>query len=444
MGNRPSELGERRHEDRRTGVDGFAGWTGISLQGGPSTIPDDKVWDAQNVRLQGRIYFTRGGQAKINTLNIEEIQGFYDATDIGAANTDDDGAGTPYNAVYVAGNSVETGNGELIHIDTESNITTTTITTGRPAAANIMFYNDAYYGGANISPDAKVITLPIETELFTLPKTGSLAVMSGGVVAGGDIYVGWMDAQVGSQDHVISRWDGTLHEEFRVNNTNNGGLFLGVLGSTPIAGYTRTYLGGGLFAPTSIYVRNGGGTWDTVAIPTVSAQHIICDFAEYAGRLYFLVVDKNGGGGGDLDRVYILSTDGSSVTLDRTIVVTPVVATCTGALGVVGSTLYYWYHDGSSGAGFSKVGSYNGTAWNDGVVDLFVQIGAGYSKGLGFVAGPHGADAVYIDASNNVDVWESDGTNLAGTWTKVLTTLPADVTPLGTLVPPRALVRVAS
>lgn len=79
------ELGERIHVDALKGVEGFPGFKGISRDGDPSSIPDTNVWNAENLRLAGGEFKSRGGQAKVNTASVGsvDIQGFFDATDVG-------------------------------------------------------------------------------------------------------------------------------------------------------------------------------------------------------------------------------------------------------------------------------------------------------------------------------------------------------------------------
>lgn len=81
---KPRELGERLHIDTFPGALGFPGWQGMVREGDPAAIPDTALWRAQNVRLRGREYTSRGGQVKVNTLSAGtfDIQGFFDASDI--------------------------------------------------------------------------------------------------------------------------------------------------------------------------------------------------------------------------------------------------------------------------------------------------------------------------------------------------------------------------
>ena len=78
------ELGERLHVDAHPGVAGFLGWSGIFRAGDPASIPDSALWNGQNIRLDGKIFVVRGGQAKVNsvTLGNLDVQGFFDATDV--------------------------------------------------------------------------------------------------------------------------------------------------------------------------------------------------------------------------------------------------------------------------------------------------------------------------------------------------------------------------
>lgn len=86
MALKEQELGERIHIDALKGVLGFPGFRGIRREGDPASIPDSNVWNAENLRLQGGEFISRGGQAKVNadTIGSFDIQGFFDATDIGA------------------------------------------------------------------------------------------------------------------------------------------------------------------------------------------------------------------------------------------------------------------------------------------------------------------------------------------------------------------------
>ena len=426
--------------DFRPKVGKFPRWIGCSKDGDEGSGPTNQTAEALNVRSDGEGYICRGGLTKaITNTATSDLDGIWEAGDPGAADAAViDLSGTPYSPMYLLGSKGETGAYTLIHVDTDTGVidlplgVNETTAEGVPGAVDYSGGQYALVAGSG-SLTGRVISLPAGTTLFTLPVTGVGCKIHTMLAVGTDLYISWTDVISGSSvKHTISRWNGSaLSLELEVSDTEGNGWWfnLGALGTTPYAAL-RENTNTGI---ELMYKRTGVATWTTMAVPG-GGIYKAKQLQEYDGRLYFIGTDDATIDGED-DQVLIYSTDGSSVTLDRSIAIAPSSFIPYVGLGVVGTDLYYWYQDGQDGSSYNMVGKFDGATWDDAVVDLQVYITTYSHSGPGaFVCSVYGANLVVIvNATNNIQIWESPGTDIAGIWTLALEIENDGINHFGTL-----------
>lgn len=381
-------------------------YLGVNTQKPALALLDGEGVEGINLRIKGGRPISRGGQAKVNVDTIAPIHGFTDTTSDAGINPNrelNEDIGTPYNALYAIGNDAE---GAFVHIDKASLVVVTTglHDAGRPSSVPIDWNGGVVAGIAFGETETEVTAVPSLLTLFPITHAGTSAKCTSLLAMGTDLLAVWDDSGIGI---FVGLWDGAhLTTDLAVPNTLSGVLmkFQGTawLGHSPPGGSPLN----------TIYRRRpGAGSWATLSLPSATAfrtHHGI----SYRGRLYVI--------GEDTDEFVIYSTDGLTFVKERTISVVAT-APAVAQLAVIRGNLYYWYHDGTDGADFSMIGKFDGASWDDDNKNLGAQIDSqGYARGLGFVGGHDGADAIYADESGNIHVWESDGINIFGTWTKVL------------------------
>lgn len=425
------EKGVRSPYEVRFGIT-HPSYLGVNTQKSALSLTDAEGVEGVNLRVKGGRPVCRGGQAKVNVSTIAPIHGFTDTTSDAGLNASADkalsGDGTPYNLMYVIGNQADGTAGVFVHIDRESNVVISTpVESGAIPSAPPVRYGDGDVGAiSHDETETEVLTIPGLVSLFELPHVGTSGNCTGLLALGSDLLAAWLDSGAGVK---VSLWDGsTLTQDLLVVG-GGGGDFKTLYAATLCEFQGTAYLGlaPGLTAVNSLYKRlPGAGSWTTIAYPGATVFRALHGLA-YNGRLYVI--------GEDSGAFVIYSTDGNTLTKERTISVSassPAVA----QLAIVRGVLYYWYHDGTSGASFSKIGKFDGASWLDVEIDLGAQVGAlSYTRGLGIVGGHDGANVVFADNSGNLHVWESDGITLSKAWSKVLTNA-AGVYGNGSTTPP--------
>jgi len=422
------EKGIRSPYEVRFGIT-HPSYLGVNTQKPALALTDAEGVEGINLRIKGGRPISRGGQAKVNVDTIAPIHGFTDTTsDAGInpnaeLNTD---IGTPYNAMYVHGNSDEVTGAGFVHVDRASNVVVASSLhdAGRPTAVPID-YNGGDYGAMVFGEtDAEVLSLPSKDTLFVLPRLGSIATCYSLLAMDGpDLLAAWVDG--GNSSTKVSLWNGSiLLQDLLIAAEMRFVTLMKFQGTA--------YLG---IAPdvtpnNNLYKRlPGAGAWTTIAYPSAT-NFRVHHGTEFAGRLYII--------GEDAGAFVIYSTDGNTLVKERTIAVTatsPAVA----QFAVVRGSLYYWYHDGTTGGSFSLIGRFDGASWEDGHKNIGAQVSAlSYTRGYGFVGGHDGANIVFGDDAGDMHFWESDGINLFGTWTKVLTYAAGMGGDVSLTPPPRA------
>jgi hypothetical protein len=415
----------------RTKVKTFPLWKGVNREGDPSQIPGNQLRMARNIRPDSEGYACRGGQTKAaDNAATSDMDGIFEANDIGApelAAVDDPNAGTPYSPLWLMGSTGETDNLTILHVDTES-LTISESSSGEhligpsstPAATD---FDDTQYGlftAAELT--GWVGEIPrggSSTVLFDLPVTGNGCQAASIMALGSDLYVSWNHHTAASTViiHTISRWDGvTLTPELEVTDSEASWYFmLGKQGITAYAAVYETVSGTGI---NLIYARTVPGSWTSLPIPGVNRcqPQQLCEFG---GELWFAVMDDTNDDTLQ-DALLLYSTDGVTVTQERTVALSPQPAIA--CIGTDGFDLYYWYHDSGDGSSYNVVGRYHAGVFNDTYKDLQPDT-AGYTSAAigGFMVSPFGADLVVLNTNEteNIEIWESPLHDIAGTWTKV-------------------------
>lgn len=422
-------------------------YEGVNTQKAPMSLRDSEGPTGINLRIIGGRPINRGGQTRLNADTIQTIHGFYDTTSEGAENARA-GPAAPHNAFYAMGAILESSPalGEFLHVGVDGVFLETTIEEASTASGSVVDYGGSQYGAVVVGTTATVVALPGGTTvLFTLPSTGVAVEITGMVVQGTNLYVAWVDDQgTGGFDYKISKWDGaSLTEDYSDTSADHRAIILGLFGTTPYAGFVDQFNS----ATNTILKRVSAGTWSSISLPSATwfKAH---SFAVLGLRLYVIGSDDtNTDGDEDVFRIY--STDGSTATLDRTIANPAVPVSPAGVtisqLGVVGTDLYYWYHDGVGGVQFSVIGKYNGSTWTDTFKDIGADLASeSYKKILGFVISADGADVVALDDIMGVHIWQSPGPDISGTWTRVLSYTSTGMFYLHSLQPPTMMKGVVS
>lgn len=70
--------------DFRTGVHGFPDWKGVCKEGSDAFPDGNQLVDCKNIRPAITGYKCRGGQDKASTQATSDVDGIWDAGDIGA------------------------------------------------------------------------------------------------------------------------------------------------------------------------------------------------------------------------------------------------------------------------------------------------------------------------------------------------------------------------
>lgn len=423
------EKGVRSPYEVRFGIT-HPSYLGVNTQKSALALTDAEGVEGINLRVKGGRPISRGGQQKVNVAAVQPIHGFTDTTSDAGLNGSADAdlntdLGTPYNAMYVIGNIADSFEGSFVHIDRASAVVVSTPPDDAavPSALPIR-YNGVYVGAiAHDETDAEIVTVPGLVSLFELPHVGSQANCTSLLALGSDLLAAWLDTGAGVK---VSLWDGSNLTQDLLVVGGGGGDFYTFYAATLCEFQGTAYLGmATASAVVGLYRRlAGSGSWTSIAYPgetNFRVHHML----SYRSRLYII--------GDDSGSFVIYSTDGLTLVKERTIG-SALGAHAVAQFAIVRDVLYYWYHDGGTGAVFNHIGKFDGASWNDTEKSLAQDVPA-YTRGFGFVGGHDGADVVYADDSGNIHVWESDGINIFGTWTKVLTNA-AGVYGVGSTTPP--------
>jgi len=347
--------------------------------------------------------------------------------------------------MYTIGNSALGVDGVAVHVDTASTFTTAARAGDGRLTAPVEEWNDLLVCGIGYDETNASIGTIVGTDigdLIQMPKTGiSAEVFSLCPLSGSQLFVAWQDSAAGGKVSFTEDSETLTGDLLLPTYSSSGRLLLGKLGTTLCLGFA----GGSL--TNSIMIRTAPATWATHALPSAVA-FLATHMLEFNGVLYIIGVDDTDADTFE-DAVRIYSTSGGAPTLERTItgMVSPVSysvdnTSSIGQLGIVGTDLYYWYHDGVSGSVFSRIGKFDGVTWTDNFKNLGTQVGGlSYTRGLGFAAGTNGAEVVFAKNTGDIFIWESPGAVLSGAWSLILTDT-AGITGSGTRTPPTRVSKV--
>lgn len=465
MAQKPRELGERQHEDRRTGVGGFVGWKGIVREGNPSSIPDDSLWNAENVRLSGKILVSRGGQVKVNTGAISAIQGFYDATDIGAPVIPvPPGPGGRY--VYLSALKADGSTRSIIRFDTQL-LTLDEVQIGTTYDGINPYYatfgllagsaDGALYTWGSIRNPTTVQDTPLVLKITGFPSLTLTTIFS--LTPSAEIDGAFFNSPSFTEFGTIEdpstagtfyaslqgpTTDGSIPQTAAVYRagvlddttsfvystaTSTLYAFMQSFNSTVYAAWGSTTPGGG--KSDTIRKRVASTNWTNLTLPAppialgrygASDRPVV-----FSSKLWIPGV-WNTPATSNLQAEILSVTTGDVVTRERALGAVTTGTAYVGTLTVFNSKLYYlWFHDVSANPG--SMGKYNGSVWTDHEWDGMVS-GTQYTPQL-ICPAETGATTLYcyaIKASDST-VWilKSNGTDTT-TWS-VVTQISSGSTP---------------
>lgn len=414
------EQGFRTPIDLRLGIN-FSRFGGTDTERDPAAIADARFQSLINALLGSGPVKNRGGQSKSNTASVGAIDHICDASDIGY----------PYEGVNLdplsLGLSLSAGGGRVWDVDASG-----TVTVNRTFAGSVQldfFAKDGTDKLVLLSPTvvgtgaADVKKVSDGTVLVNIANIGRDADLHW-FYREADLYVAWYDRAANLAK--ISRWDGaTLSLEFSQSPGGAGSadklhLVPASRSTVVLAAFAPEFAAGG-YINNNVKKRTGVATWVDLAIPTVtrfSAFDAVLNPAD--NRLYWI-----GGDDTSLDGVNrqfrVISTDGTTVTLDRTVAALSSAGVSIGLLAADAANLYFLRGKGALSITDLKIGKYDGATWTDTVKDLAADMSlatAGVTV-VGFAAGAKNFYVLIKNSSGEPQLWASPGLDITGTWTKV-------------------------
>lgn len=299
------EGGIRTPSDMRVGVGGFPPFEGVNKSLDPSAIRETQFAHLENVRRTRKgILIERGGQQKTHDSAIDTVEGFYDASDIGApvARTAGPGIYSPDNHIFRFHPSVGLLDYDIVPAErspaavvlkrnTRDTLHVFAVGTRVAPPPNTSFvYWDEVTSGA--PPTYK------DTGHTTAITPASLESPSGVVRVGSVVYVGIRSTTGGVGARVL-RWDTAAKWNSLTNPAvsdqpglhSRPTLYLAASpdGTQVIAFYNSGVVGSNAIAGNiAVRLRNAAGTWGDVA-PALAVGDlglVVTSAAVYRGVLY--------------------------------------------------------------------------------------------------------------------------------------------------------------
>lgn len=465
------EQGNRLPVDLRLGatVERFGG---LDLENDASAISDGRFRALTNVRKTKGPYRERGGQVKMNNSSMGLVEGFMDASDIGAvhagvAATIEGGAEFGFGR-YLYFTLVDPGNTDdrqLARFDTQDLVFEVRDLAAGEYRGLYIGVDQEIYAGGQVGSSGVVVRLhwtdPVVIDtIATVPAVGVNGFGKDGIddVDGSGVpFQSWgLSGSIVEDPTTPGRFYAT--EAFFGTPGPVGRTYLGtVLDDTPgiaysnvntrIAAYVAVFNGTVYAAwgnpkPVSggsgtIRKRTGAATWANLTLPAPPAGYHFAGIGNpvvFQGKLWVAGTNlKDTAGAGTQDLTIFSVTTGDVVTQEHQITSNAPVAF---NQAVFQGRLHIFYTN--KFLGFTKIAVYNGITWTDvqwdGKIDGVQQVLTGIRR-----AGDS-LWAVAYDGTvilNNGEYWliKSDGGNTAK-WTKIYQITPGNdpFIPLGDLV----------